>query len=378
MSRALLAVVRLDLALWRRSPWAIVSALFPPLGMAVLLAMLTLSVGRQPVALVVQGAGPEARSMARVIEADTEAYALTVTDAETAAGMLHDQTAAAVIVIPPGFDEAVATHQATLDLTLNNVDVDFADDIRRTVARSVAEFDAPQLGIQGELAGPSRGVLLPNPYRVAIAERPLRETNVDFLRYQVLPALVLLVLTVGLMGTALLSARDVEQGTARLMVLSPQPAWRLVAGRFAGGVAICLLVLLPILAIASVMGVIAPPVGHWPALLGVFVATALCAAGLGAALGAWLRRARVVAMAASIVATYLFFLGGGFTTIAFLPGWLRGLSAGVPIRYAIDGMRQCLFYADLHGVGLDLLVLGATALIAVMVGSLMVRRAWAS
>jgi ABC-2 type transport system permease protein len=376
--RALLAVARLDLSLWRRSPWALVSALVPPIGMAVLLAMLTLSVGRQPVALVIEGQGPEAQSMARIIESDTEAYALTVTDSGTTAGMLENQTAAAVIVVPAGFDQAVTTHQATLDLTLNNVDVDFADDIRRTVARSVAEFDAPQLGIQGEIAGPSRGVLLPNTYRVAIAEQPLRDTNVDFLRYQVLPALVLLVLSVGLMGTALLSARDVEQGTARAMVLSPQPAWRLVAGRFVGGVAASLVVLLPVLGIATVLGVVAPPAGHWPALLAVFIATALAAAGLGAALGAWLRRARVVAMAASVVATYLFFLGGGFTTIAFLPDWLRAISNAVPIRYAIDGMRQCLFYADLRGVAMDLVVLGATAVAAVLIGSLMVRRAWAS
>ena len=376
MIRGMLALVRLDLTLWRRSPWTVISALTPPLAMAVLLAVLTLSVGRQPVALVIEGKGPAAQAMAQVIVNDEEAYALTVTDARTAAQLLHDQEAAAVIVIPPGFDEAVATRQATLDLTLNNIDVDFADDIRRTVARSVAEFDAPQLGIQGELAGPNQGVLLDNPYRVAISESNLRQTNVDFLRYQVLPALILLVLSVGLMGTALISARDVEQGTARNLVLAPQPSWALVAGRFAGGVAACLIALGPVLIIAIALGIIAPPPGHWPALLAVFLATALCAAGLGAALGAWMRKARTVAMAASIVATYLFFLGGGFTTIAFLPAWLRNLSALVPIRYAIDGMRQCLFYADLHGVATDLAVLGVTAIGAVVIGSAMVRRSW--
>lgn len=378
MRRGILALVRLDLMLWRRSPWALVAALVPPLGMAVLLAILTLSVGRQPVALVVEASGAQADVMAQIIESDTEAYALTVTDAARAARMLHDQEVAAVIVIPPQFDDAVATHQARLDLTLNNVDIDFADDIRRTVARSVAEFDAPQLGIQGELGGPARGVLIPNPYRVAIAEHNLRDTNVDFLHYQVLPALVLLVLSVGLMGTALLSARDVETGTAKHLVLAPLPSWSLVAGRFLGGVAASLIVLLPVLLVCVALGVVTPPVGHWPALLAVLAATALAAAGLGAALGAWLRRARVVAMAASIVATYLFFLGGGFTTIAFLPSWLRALSAFVPIRYAIDGMRQCLFYADLAGVGRDLLVLGVTAVVAVGVGSVMVRRSWAS
>jgi ABC-2 type transport system permease protein len=378
MMRAIWALARLDIRLWRRSPWAVVSALIPPIGMAVLLAMLTLSVGKQPVALVVDGKGPMATLMAQIIQSDSEAYALTITDEQTATGMLNDQEVAAAIVIPPGFDDGVATHTATLDLTLNNVDVDFADDIRRTVARSVAEFDAPQLGIQGELGGPSKGVLLPNPYRMAIAEKDLRTTQVDFLRYQVLPAVVLLVLSVGLMGTALLGARDVERRTARHLVLAPLPAMGLVAGRFLGGLITSLIVLTPVMVVAVLTKVISPPANHWPALIALFVCTALCAAGIGAALGAWFRRSRTVAMMSSIVATYLFFLGGGFTTIAFLPSWLRHISDLVPIRYAIDGMRQSLFYPDLHGVTTDLVVLAATAAAAITVGTVMVRRSWSA
>ena len=45
----------------------------------------------------------------------------------------------------------------------------------------------------------------------------------------------------------------------------------------------------------------------------------------------------------------LFFLGGGFTTIAFLPQWLHNISVFNPIRYSIDGMRQALFYPTLSG-----------------------------
>jgi ABC-2 type transport system permease protein len=378
MTRAIWALARLDLRLWRRSPWAVASALIPPLGMGVLLAMLTLSVGKQPVALVVDGRGPMAAEMAHIIQADTEAYALTLADEQSATQMLHDQEAAAVIVIPPGFDEEVAGRHATLDVTLNNVDVDFSDDIRRTVARSVAEFDAPQLGIQGELGGPSKGILIPNPYRLAVAENDLRTTQVDFLRFQVLPALVLLVLSVGLMGTALLGARDVERRTARHLVLAPLPPLGLVAGRFLGGLLVSLIVLGPVLVLAVVTGIVSPPPDHWPALAALFGCTALCAAGIGAALGAWFRRSRTVAMMSSILATYLFFLGGGFTTIAFLPSWLRDISDFVPIRYAIDGMRQSLFYPDLHGVTTDLAVLAATAAAAVTLGAVMVRRSWSS
>jgi hypothetical protein len=49
---------------------------------------------------------------------------------------------------------------------------------------------------------------LPNPYRIAIAEHDLRETNVTFLQYQVIPIIVLIVISIGLLGSSMLTARD--------------------------------------------------------------------------------------------------------------------------------------------------------------------------
>ncbi len=378
MMRGMWMLARLDLLLWRRMPLAIVSALIPPFGMALLLVVLTLSVGVQPVALVVLSQGKEALRMVRIIEADEEAYALTITDARNAAHMLDDQEVAAVITIPADFDQAVSAHQARLELTLNNVDIDFADDIRRAVDRSVAQFDAPQLGLEGERDNADDRVTLPNPYRVAIIEHDLRETNVDFLSYQVLPTLVLLVLNVGLIGTALLCAHDKERGTARYLALAPLASWVLIAGRLLGGLLASLAALVPTLIVCVLTGVITPPADHWPALAALFVATGLCASGLGATLGSLIRGARTVAMASSVVATYLFFLGGGFTTIVFLPAWLRNLSAVIPIRYSIDGMRQALFYPGLEGLNTDIAILVGTALAAVVAGSIAVRRSWST
>jgi ABC-2 type transport system permease protein len=374
--RGMWSLARLDLLLWRRMPLAIASALIPPLGMTILLVVLSLTVTQEPVALVIQSNGLGALKMAELIESDTDAYALQVTNMQEATRMLQDQEVAAIITIPPDFDQKVATHTASLQLTLNNVDIDFSDDIRRSVDRSVGEFDAPQLGLNGELNTDSNIVSSPNPYHIAIDEHDLRQTNVDFLHYQVLPVLVLLVLSTCLMGTALLCAQDVERGTARHLVLAPLSAWVLVAGRLLGGFLASLAVLIPAVGICLLTGIVVPPADHWLALAALFAATAFGASGLGAILGTLLRGTRNIAMASSILATYLFFLGGGFTTIAFLPQWLRDISAFNPIRYAIDGMRQALFYPDLTGFSTDLAVLVGTALLAVLIGSLVVRRSW--
>ncbi len=384
--REIWAVAALDLRLWSRRPLGIVSALLPPLGMALLLVVLSLAVTQEPVALVVQAHGPEAVKMRQIIEGDTDAYFLTVTDPATAAQMLADQRIAAVITIPPDFDTAVMTHTARVHLTLNNVDIDFADDIRRSVDRSVGSFDSLPLNIDSDEDpahpdndGPPPGTVpvtgtAINPYHIAIDEHDLRQTNVPFLNYQVVPVLVLLVLNIGLLGTALRCAEDDERGMARLLALAPLPAWTVSAGRLLGGLLAALAMLLPAVLLCAALGVISPPPGHWLPLAALLTATALFASGLGAMLGTLLRGPRVIALAASIFTTYLFFLGGGFTTIAFLPAWLRLVSAFNPARYAIDGLRQTLFYSDLAGFGTDLAVLTGAALVSAALGAIAVRR----
>jgi ABC-2 type transport system permease protein len=385
MIKNIWTLAKLDLLLWRRMPIAIVSALIPPLGMTILLIVLSFSVTMQPVALVVESNQPNAREMQKIISSDTDAYILKTVNQPTAQKLLADQEVAAIITIPKDFDQKVLQDEASVNLKVNNVDIDFSDDIRRAVDRSAAEFDAPQLGLSGELneTGETNNTIPSvegsiNPYRININENDLRQTNVSFLNYQVIPAFILLILSVGLMGTALLCAKDVEEKTSRNLILAPVSSWELVAGRLLGGLLMSIIIVFPILFISFLIGIIAPPIDHIPALIALFLATDLCASGLGAALGSLLKGAKLVALASSVIATYLFFLGGGFTTIAFLPDWLQNISDFIPTRYAIDGMRQALFYPDLQGVGKDITVLIATAIFAVFLGSLAVRKSWRS
>jgi len=52
------------------------------------------------------------------------------------------------------------------------------------------------------------------------------------------------------------------------------------------------------------------------------------------------------------------------------------LTAFVPTIYAIDGLRQSLFYPGRYGFGADMWVLLGTAAVAVVAGGTVVRRAW--
>jgi ABC-type multidrug transport system permease subunit len=134
-------------------------------------------------------------------------------------------------------------------------------------------------------------------------------------------------------------------------------------------------------AVARAAGWLVPPPGRWPALLALLGAVTLAAVGLGVALGAVAGgsrygASRVVAMLGLNVSAYLFFLGGGFATVAFLPPWLEGASRWVPTRYAIDGVRQVLFYEDTIDLERDLVVLVATAVASVALAAFALGRPW--
>ena len=360
-----------DLKRWRKMPLTAACALIPPIAMTLVLVSLSLAVTQQPVALVVQGNGPASVQMAQIIKSDTEAYDLTITNAATANSMLQDEKVAGVITIPFTFDQQVANGTGKVLLTINNVDFDFSDDIRRSVDRSVVEFDSQGL-VSDELINSS----LPNVYHVALDEQYVRETNVDWFHYQLVPTFLLLVLNVGLVGTALLCALDNESKTARMLALSPQRSWVLISGRILGGVLACFAIVLPAVLIGVLVGFISPPIAQLPALFGIFLGTALCASGIGAIIGTCVKGSRYVAFLSSMTAIYLFLLGGGFTAIEFVPHWLQGVSAFIPTRYSIDALRQALFYPNPTGLPYSLLVLALYAIACVGVGALLMRRSW--
>jgi ABC-2 type transport system permease protein len=93
------------------------------------------------------------------------------------------------------------------------------------------------------------------------------------------------------------------------------------------------------------------------------------ASGLGLLIGLASRRPRVVTMLSLNAAIVLFFLGGGFTTVAFMPDWLQTVSLAVPTSYAIEALRQALFYPDLAGFGRDLAAIAAFALATAGLGT---------
>jgi ABC-type multidrug transport system permease subunit len=187
-----------------------------------------------------------------------------------------------------------------------------------------------------------------------------------------------------------------------MMVLSPAGRFPLVLGRLLGGTAITVALVAPLVGLGFLTRYIpwcaaetdAPhwltlwfsgPCGwmlsvpswtHALALVALLLAVTLTTVGLGTLLGIAVRDERLVTMVGLNGAVYLFFLGGGFTTLAFLPRSIQLASRFVPTSYAIEGLRQALFYPDLVGFGKDLAVLSLCAVLSISIAAVMLARAW--
>jgi ABC-2 type transport system permease protein len=74
------------------------------------------------------------------------------------------------------------------------------------------------------------------------------------------------------------------------------------------------------------------------------------------------------------VALYLFFLAGGIGVLAFEPQWLQNIAAFDPLTYSRHAMEMAIFYSSSDLFGLDMAVLAFSALVAVGIGVLSMRR----
>jgi len=423
MSRIIWAIARADITRWRRSPALVAATLIPALGMSLTVLALTYAVGRQPVALVRLSHGRMSDQVVEILR-ESDGFFLSERAPEEAAGDLRNQWVCAVITIPADFDAAVATKSAQLEVTINNVDLDFSDDIRRSVSEAVVNIDAPELASLGEEpdsgeaeegedaetdgeepeAGTSRTLVrrgnewivvqedddqedadaespanIPyvaagNPYGVKVVENDLRTPDISFLAYQMVPVLALLALTAGALVTALSIAGDRESGRLRVIRLTPAPRLAIVLGHLAGGSAAATLLLAIIVVPMALIGVLQPPPGRWPVVAALLVATAVGSTGLGVLVGLATQRLTTTVLLGVNVASASFLLGGGFTTVAFLPPFIQHLAALVPSYYAVEGLREALFYAEMPTLARNLTVLIATGALSVLAGVWMLAR----
>ncbi|WP_281414521.1 ABC transporter permease [Pseudarthrobacter albicanus] len=357
--RAVLAIAAKDILTWARTPSAIAVSLLPPIAFLLIIFIVAGATGRNPVAVVVENNGPQAQRLVSILN-DSDAFRVQPATPVEAAHLLDTLQVAAVITIPASFDDDYRMHRPDpVQIRINNLNLDFTNDLRRSLPTAITRFYASQPD---------------NPIMVGVAESDLRPHDVDLVQFELVPILVLLITLMGVVNGGLATAREFEELTIKALLLSPIGRGTLIAGKILACWVTTMLVAAVVLVLSAVTGVLRPAGWYWLPALAVIGLIALAAAGLGAALGGALRRFSAVSAAGINVAIYLFFLSGGISVAAFLPGWIQTLAHFTPTFYGVDALEAAIFYQSTDNLGRDVAVLLLTAAGGLVLGVVSLRR----
>jgi ABC-type multidrug transport system permease subunit len=345
---AISAIVRKDVAVWIRQPTAIAATILPALAVIVVLYIGASAVGRNPVALVVEDDGPHAQELKAILE-ESDAFNVRELSAEQASAALQSLRVAAVITIPSNFDQAFDAHAPDpVEIQINNLNLDFTNDLRRALPAAITEYYAQQT--DGS-----------NPINVDIAETDLRQQDISLLQFELIPNLVLLLTIAGAVNAGLATAREWEEQTVKELLLAPVHRGTLIVGKLLAGWFTTLVIAAVVLAIGAATGYLRPAGVAWMPTLAAVLLVALASAAFGVAIGAAARNYQRVAALTIPLAFYLFFLSGGISVIAFLPQWVQTIAQFVPTYYGMHALQMTVFYNSTEDLGRDLAVLVATA-----------------
>jgi ABC-2 type transport system permease protein len=319
------ACLKKDLKSARSEPLFTLVSIILPLNVLLLMSLLVISGGLAPTAVVMQDTGSLAQQFYTAMS-QAHSFVLQQATVEQADALIEQGRIVAVVTIPADFDARIRQHQSVaVGVQINNLNTDFTNDIRRAVPDAITQFYRQQGG--------------ESPIKVALQEQNLRSQDIALFQYSAMPLLVLLLVVSGLVSSSLSAAGVWETRTIKELLLSPTTSGAIITGKV---------------------------------LTGFVTTVALGVLVLG--VGSLLQRIQPVGSAAIVLALYLFFLTGGTAVLAFDPEWLQTVATFVPLYYGRHALEMAIFYQSSDQLPRDVVVLAGSALLAVGLGILAMRR----
>jgi ABC-type multidrug transport system permease subunit len=358
--RPLWAIYRKDLAVWWRNRLTLVVSVLPVLGLFAIEAIGTTAVGRSPVALVTLDHGPAGTQLQQIFH-DADVFIITDATPDEAQTLLRQVKVAAIVTIPADFSQRVAAHDPSpVDVTVNNLNLDFTNDIRRAVPDVITQFYTAQGSA--------------SPIKVTVQESDLRSQDVELFQFNVVPMMIMLLTLNGLVTSGIATAREWESRTVKEMLLAPVPRPAIVVGKVLAGFTVTFLLGVLVLLAGAALDWTRPEGIYWVTSLLMIALIALLSTGIGVAIGAAVQRIQPVTGMSILPAFYLFFLAGGISVLAFEPTWLQEIASFDPLAYGVHALEMAVFYNSADLLARDVLVLLLSAFVAVGLGFTAMRR----
>jgi ABC-2 type transport system permease protein len=336
---------------------------FVPLNFLILLSLFVLAGSKAPTAVVMQDNGPLAQQLYTAMS-HAHSFSLRHASAGEAHALLHTGKIVAIVTIPADFDQRVSAQQPVqVGVQINNLDVDFTNDIRRAVPLSITLFYAKAF---------------PNVVTITTNETDFYPFDTDYVPYLAVSILVIGFLVGGLLQAGTGTAREWERETIKELLLAPASRWAILTGKMLASLVVSLAGVVVVLAV--LIGIVGVQPAHWGEVIGFSLLTLLICVAAGTLLGALIKQRLAVVALSMGIALPLFFLSGPFGPIAFNTPAIQVLAQAFPVYYAIVLQQQAFhgFRLNTLGIGGNVVVLLMYAVAMLALATLVLRRTTAS
>jgi ABC-2 type transport system permease protein len=328
-----------------------VTSIIIPINFLLLFLLFALTGGEAPIAVVLEDHGPYALQFVSAME---HSHSFIIQQATTieAQNLMRQGRIVSIITIPANFDSSLQKgFEVQLPVVVNNLDVDFTNDIRRAVPLSITSFYANAF---------------PNQVVIRAHEIDTYSHDTGYIQYLVVSLMVVSIMLGGLLQAGANAAREYENGTIKEIILSPARLWAIQLGKILGALVLnSISVLVVIIVIVFLIGVW--PV-HWDELLGFTLLLMIIFVALGTLIGTLVRRRQSVIPLSIGVTIPIFFLSGAFGPAIWGDPSIAFITQFQPVYYGIAIFQHAFhdFTTTQTGPLYDKIILFGFAVVAVL------------
>ncbi|HLZ30287.1 MAG TPA: ABC transporter permease [Chloroflexota bacterium] len=329
-----------------------------PLNFLLLFLLFVLTGGEAPTAVVMDDTGPYGQQFLQALQT-SHSFIIQQTDAATAQRLMAQGRIVAVITVPATFDAALQSGQSvSVPVAVNNLELDYTNDIRRAVPLAITSFYAQAF---------------PDQVVVHAAEIDVQPYDTGYIEYLSVSIVVVSLLVGGLLQAGSNAAREYETGTIKELLLAPASRWAIEAGKVLAAVALNVLSAGLVLGVVVLVLQVRPT--HWPELIGFTLLVMLTFVALGLLLGTLVRSRNAVVPLSLGLALPVFFISGAFGPVQWGTPVLATVAQLQPVYYAIAVFQYAFhgFQTTPFSVATNAIVLACFTLVIVSVSAIALR-----
>jgi ABC-2 type transport system permease protein len=200
-----------------------------------------------------------------------------------------------------------------------------------------------------EVVGASTGV--------TVEQRQIETLGTTYIDWFVPGILGMSLMNSGIIGIATAFVSFREKGILRRIKVTPYALWKFILARIVAALVVALVTSGILIGIGWLIWGLTVR-GNILLIIGVLILAAMAFLAIGYAIAAFARNTETAASYANLITFPMMFLSGVFFPLGSMPDWLQPVITLMPLKYAVEALRQPMLYGrGLGAIWQDLLIL---------------------